>query len=85
MPRRGPYKQYEVNASIAVPKSTLHDRRKRRLVEVDIGDSVDNGLLHLISVPPPIEDIVPQHPHPEEFRTDKILALRNSSQMICLL
>lgn len=42
MPRRGPYKQYEVNASIAVPKSTLHDRRKRRLVEINIGDSVDN-------------------------------------------
>jgi hypothetical protein len=40
MPHRGPYKQYEVDASIAVPKSTLHDRRKRRLVEVD--DHVDN-------------------------------------------
>ena len=42
MPRRGPYKQYEVDASIAVPRSTLHDRRKRRLVEVIISESVEN-------------------------------------------
>ena len=34
MPLRGPYKQYEVNTSIAVPKSTSHDRRKWRMVEV---------------------------------------------------
>ena len=39
MPLRGPYKQYEVDASIAVPKSTFYDRRKRRFVEVDIGNA----------------------------------------------
>ena len=38
MPRRGPYKQYEVDASVAIPRSTLHDRRKRRLVEVNTDD-----------------------------------------------
>jgi hypothetical protein len=32
MPLRGPYKQYEVDTSISVPKSTSYDRRKRRLV-----------------------------------------------------
>ena len=42
MPRRGPYKQYEVDASIAVPKSTLYDRRKRRLMDNSEDDSVDN-------------------------------------------
>lgn len=41
MPRRGPYKQYEVDATIAVPKFTLHDIRKWRLVEVNIDDHVD--------------------------------------------
>ena len=40
MPLRGPYKQYEVDTSISVPKSTSYDRRKRRLVEVLI-DEVD--------------------------------------------
>jgi hypothetical protein len=35
MPLRGPYKQYDMDASIEVPRSTLHDRRKRRFVEVD--------------------------------------------------
>ncbi|CAB4039488.1 Hypothetical predicted protein, partial [Paramuricea clavata] len=29
MARRGPYKQYELDTSIAVPKSTRCDRRKR--------------------------------------------------------
>ncbi len=42
MPRRGSYKQYELDASITVPKYTLYDRRKRRLVEVNIDDCVDN-------------------------------------------
>ncbi len=42
MPRRGPYKQYEVDDSIAVPKSTFYDIRKRRLVDVNIDDSVDS-------------------------------------------
>lgn len=40
MPLRGLYKQYEVDTSISVPKSTLYDRRKRRLVEVLI-DEID--------------------------------------------
>ncbi len=38
MPLRGPYKQYEVDTSISVPKSTSYDRRKRRLVEVLIDE-----------------------------------------------
>ena len=44
MASRGPYKlKYELNTGIAaVPKSNLHDRRKRRLVEVNIRDSVEN-------------------------------------------
>ena len=42
MPGRGPYKQYEVDASIAVPRSTLHDRRKRCLVEVIISELVES-------------------------------------------
>ena len=35
MPLRGPYKQYEVDPTIALPKSTLYERRKRRFAEVD--------------------------------------------------
>lgn len=35
MPLRGPYKQYDIDASIKVPRSTLHNRRKRNFVEVD--------------------------------------------------
>lgn len=35
MPLRGPNKQYDIDASIEVTRSTLHDRRKRRFVEVD--------------------------------------------------
>ena len=42
MPGRGPYNQYKVDASIAVPRSTLHDRRKRRLVEVIISELVES-------------------------------------------
>ena len=38
MPRRRPYKQYEVDTSVAIPRSTLHDRRKRHLVEVSTDD-----------------------------------------------
>ena len=34
MPLRGPYKQYEVDTTISVPRSTSHDRRKWRIVEV---------------------------------------------------
>jgi hypothetical protein len=52
MPLRGPYKQYEVDTSISVPKSTSYDRRKRRLVEVlidevDINLDVNNGQEYL--------------------------------------
>lgn len=44
MPLRGPYKQYEVDTTVAVPKSTLYERRKRRFVEVDaVEDAVDNA------------------------------------------
>lgn len=32
---RGPYKQYEIDTTIRIPKSTLFDRRKRRIAEVD--------------------------------------------------
>jgi hypothetical protein len=35
MPLRGPYKQYEVDTRIAVPKSTVYDRRKRHFAEID--------------------------------------------------
>ena len=34
MPLRGPYKQYEVDPTIALPKST-YERRKRSFAEVD--------------------------------------------------
>lgn len=48
MPLRGPYKQYEVDTTVAVPKSTLYERRKRRIEEVDEdiyhGDVVDSNL-----------------------------------------
>ena len=39
MPRRGPYKQYDTDTSIEVPRSTLHDRRKRCFAEVDAENS----------------------------------------------
>ena len=39
MLRRGPYKQYEVDASVAVPKSTFYYNRKRRFAEVDVSNA----------------------------------------------
>ena len=32
MKRPGPYKQYQVDPSIGVPKQTVHNRRKRRII-----------------------------------------------------
>jgi hypothetical protein len=40
---RGPYKQYEIDTSIKVPKSTLCDRRKRHIAELDVNiNDADN-------------------------------------------
>ena len=46
MSRRGPYKQYECNASIAVPKQTVHNRRKRRILDVDGQRNQDENEVH---------------------------------------
>ncbi|XP_028418236.1 uncharacterized protein LOC114543472 [Dendronephthya gigantea] len=56
---RGPYKQYEIDTTIRIPKSTLCDRRKRRIAEVDNAENdcpnrpideveieSDNGYVH---------------------------------------
>ena len=48
MSLRGPYKQYEVDPTVAVPKSTLYERRKRRFVEVDAVDNAE-AINHLIN------------------------------------
>ena len=36
MPVRGPYKQYDIDTSVEVPRSTFHDRRKQFFAEVDV-------------------------------------------------
>ena len=48
MPQRGPYKQYEVDASVAYPRSTLPDRRKRRSVEINNDDHLEDNIQPLI-------------------------------------
>lgn len=43
---RGPYKQYEHNPSVAVPKTTGFNRRKRRAIQVENDiemDSIDEN------------------------------------------
>lgn len=31
MPRRGPYKRYETDLTVPVPRQTVHNRRKRHI------------------------------------------------------
>lgn len=51
---RGPYRQYEANAAIPVPRQTLHNRRKRcRIQETEQADDEiihNNLLIHQIPI-----------------------------------
>ena len=40
MKRRGPYKQYQIDPNVSVPKQTRHNRRKRGIYE-DAGEDQD--------------------------------------------
>ena len=55
MPFRGPYKQYKVDTSVAVPKSAFYDRRKRLFAEVD-DDNAETNLDNIEDQAYPVTD-----------------------------